>query len=68
MRFIAIEEGKWRCLSRAVRGGVVVEFSGRKELYPFSWIVGIEDVKTCLKLLIGSFSLSISLWVIAVES
>ena len=33
--FIAVKEGKWRCLGGAMWGRVVVEFSGGKELYPF---------------------------------
>ena len=45
-------------------GGVVVEFSGGKELYPFGWVVGTEDAEISLEFLISSFSLSISLRVI----
>ena len=39
----------------------MVEFCRRKELYPFSWVVGTKDAEICFKLLIGSFSLTISL-------
>ena len=42
----------------------MVEFHRRKELYPFSRIVGTEDAEICLKLLIGLLSLTISLRVI----
>ena len=42
--FITIKEGKRRCLGGAMQGRVVVEFGGGKELYPFGWIVGAEDV------------------------
>ena len=44
-----------------MRGGVMVEFSGGKELYPFGWVVGTENVKICFKFLIGSLSLTIHL-------
>ena len=39
----------------------MVEFGGGKELHPFSWVIGAEDVEIGLKFLIGSFSLSIGL-------
>ena len=39
----------------------MVEFSGGEELYPFSWVVGTENVKICFKFLIGLLSLTISL-------
>ena len=42
----------------------MVEFHRRKELYPFSRVVGTEDVEICLELLIGLLSLTISLRVI----
>ena len=42
-------------------GRVVVEFRGGEELYPFSQVFGAKDVEICLKLLIGSLSLTISL-------
>ena len=42
----------------------MVEFHRRKELYPFSRIVGTEDAEICLELLIGLLSLTISLRVI----
>ena len=45
-------------------GGVVVEFSGGKGLYPFSQVIGAEYVKIGLEFLIGSFSLSIGLRVV----
>ena len=44
-----------------MRGGVVMEFHGGKELYPFSQVVGTKDAEICLKLLIGSLGLTISL-------
>ena len=43
------------------KGGVVVEFCQGKELYPFSQVVGTKDAEISFELLIGSFSLSISL-------
>ena len=39
----------------------MVEFGGGKELHPFSWVIGAEDVEVSLKLLIGSFGLSVGL-------
>ena len=39
----------------------MVEFCRGKELYPFSRIVDTKDAEICLKLLIGSLSLTISL-------
>ena len=42
-------------------GRVMVEFSGGKELHPFSWVIGAEDAEIGLEFLIGSFSLSVSL-------
>ena len=59
--FIAIKQGKWECLSGAMRGGVVMEFCRGKELYPFSRVVGAKDAKISFELLIGSLSLSIGL-------
>ena len=64
VRFIAVKEGEWGCFCGAMRGGVVVEFYRGKELYPFSRVVGTKDVEICFKLLIGSLSLTICLWVI----
>ena len=64
MWFIAIKEGKQRRLGGAMWGRVVVEFSRRKELYPFDWVVGTEDVEIGFEFLIGSFCLSISLGMI----
>ena len=61
MWFIAVEEGKRRCLSGAVWGGVMVEFGGGEELHPFSWVIGAKDVEIGLEFLIGSFSLPVSL-------
>ena len=42
----------------------MVEFCGGKELYPFHWVVGVEDMVISFKFLICSFSLSISLRVV----
>ena len=39
----------------------MVEFSGGKELYPFCQIIGTENVKICLKFLIGSLGLTVGL-------
>ena len=39
----------------------MVKFSGGKELHPFSWVIGAEDVEISLEFLIGTFSLSVSL-------
>ena len=44
--------------------GVVLEFSGRKEFRPTSGVVGAEDPKTGLDLLIGSLGLSVGLQVV----
>ena len=41
-----------------------MKFSREKELYPFYWVVGTENVKIHLKLLICSFSLTICLGMI----
>ena len=59
--FITIKEGEQRCLSGAVRGGVMMKFGGGEELHPFSQVVDIEDAEIGLEFLIGSFSLSVSL-------
>ena len=64
MQFVAIEEGKWRCLGGAMWGRVVVEFGRGEERYPFSQVIGAEDVEIGLEFLIGSFSLSIGLRVV----
>ena len=64
MRFIAVEEGEWRCLGGAVWGGVMVEFCGGEELRPFSWVIGAEYVEIGFEFLIGSFSLSVSVSVV----
>ena len=63
-RFITIKKREWRFLHGAMRGGIVVELSSRKELGPRGWIIGTKDPKICFKFLIGSFSLSISLRVV----
>ena len=59
--FIAVKQGKWGCLSGAMRGGVVMEFCRGKELYPFSRVVGAKDVEISFELLIGLLGLSIGL-------
>ena len=41
-----------------------MKLSGREEVCPFPGVVGTEDTEICFDLLIGSFSLSISLWVV----
>ena len=41
-----------------------MKLSGREEVCPFLWVVGTEDTEICFDLLIGSFRLSISLWVV----
>ena len=64
MWFIAIKEGERRHLGGAVWGRVVVEFGGGKELCPFGWVVGTEDVEIGFEFLIGSFCLSVSLGMI----
>ena len=64
VRFMAIEEGKWRFLGGAMGGGIVVEFGSREELCPRCRVIGTKDTKINLKFLIGSFSLSIDLGVI----
>ena len=48
-----------------MRGRVMVEFCGGKELYPFGWVVGTKDVEICFKLLIGSLGLTIGLRMIS---
>ena len=47
-----------------MRGGVVVELGGRKELGPQGQIIGTKDPKIYFKFLIGLFSLSIGLRVV----
>ena len=42
-----------------------MEFCGGKELYPFSQVVGTEDVEISLEFLISSLGLTISLRVIS---
>ena len=64
MRFIAIEEGEWRCFGGAVWGRVMVEFCRGEELCPFSWVIGAEYAEIGFEFLIGSFSLSIGLKVV----
>ena len=39
----------------------MVEFSRRKELHPFSWVISAEDAEISLEFLIGSFCLSVGL-------
>ena len=41
-----------------------MKLSSGKEVCPFLRVVGTEDAKICFNFLIGSFSLSVSLWVI----
>ena len=44
--------------------GVMVELCGGKELHPFRRVIGAKDAEISLEFLIGSFSLSIGLWVV----
>ena len=39
----------------------MVKFCQEKELYPFSWVVGAEDMEICFELLISLLGLTISL-------
>ena len=39
----------------------MMEFSGGKELHPFSRVIGAEDAEISLEFLVGSLSLSVSL-------
>ena len=39
----------------------MVEFGRGKELHPFSWVIGAEDVEISLEFLIGSFCLPVGL-------
>ena len=64
MRFVSIEEGEWGHFHGVMQSRVVMELSGREELYPFCGVVTTEDVKIGFKLLIGLFSLTICLRVI----
>ena len=41
-----------------------MKLSSGKEVRPLLRVVGAENMKICFNLLIGSFRLSISLWVI----
>ena len=41
-----------------------MKLSSREEVRPFLGVVGTEDMEICFDLLIGSFHLSISLWVV----
>ena len=41
-----------------------MKLSGGEEVRPFPGVIGTEDVEICFNLLIGSFHLSICLWVI----
>ena len=43
---------------------IVLEFSGRKKFWPASRVVGTEYLKIGFDLLVGSFHLPISLWVV----
>ena len=64
MRFVTIKEGERGCFSGAMRGGVMVEFGGGKELHPFSRVIGAEDAEISFEFLIGSLSLSVGLRVV----
>ena len=41
-----------------------MKLSGREQVHSFPGVVGTKDMEICFDLLIGSFSLSISLWVV----
>ena len=47
-----------------VWGGIVLEFSGGEEFWPASRVVGAKYPKIGFDLLIGSFCLSVSLWMV----
>ena len=64
MRFVTIKERERGCLSGAMWGRVMVEFSGGKELHPFGQVIGAEDAEISLEFLIGSLSLPIGLRVV----
>ena len=63
-RFVTIKEGERGCLSGAMWGGIMVELGGGKELHPFGWVIGAEDVEISFEFLIGSLSLSVGLRVV----
>ena len=42
----------------------MVKLSGGEEVRPFPGVIGTEDAEICFDFLIGSFGLSISLWVV----
>ena len=45
-------------------GGIVLEFGSREEVWPTLGIVGTEDSKIGFNFLVGSFCLSVGLWVV----
>ena len=47
-----------------MRNGIMMKLSSGEEVRPFPGVIGTEDMEICFDLLIGSFGLSISLWVV----
>ena len=45
-------------------GRIVLEFGIREEVWPASGVIGTEDLKIGFNFLIGSFCLSVGLWVV----
>ena len=45
-------------------GGIMLEFGSREEVWPTSGIIGIEYLKIGFDFLVGSFCLSVGLWVV----
>ena len=64
MRVVSKEERERGDFGRAMGNGVVLEFSGSKELGPLVGVVGTEDTEIGFYFLIGSFGLSVSLWMV----
>ena len=62
--FISEHQIEWRCSSGVMWGRVVLKLCSGKEVKPRFRTVGTKYAEVCFYFLVGTFSLSIGLWVV----
>ena len=64
MRVVSKEKREGRDFGQAMGNGIVLELSRSKALGPLVGVVGTEDTEISFYFLIGSFGLSVGLWMV----